>query len=206
MEPAHRFVESSALAMAKKRSFRKIAGSDPMTRTNAPTAMASPRAPCTESEKKALVLHNRVKPRYGQPGELSHEIAESHQACAFMVIGGQFVAERDERRREHRIGQIKKVRSDQEEQKVEPVTVPGGYLPHEREDQSSQNRPDQDIWSAAPPTGFGVIGNVPHDRVTKSVGESRNRQDGTDPRGVHFQPQVKHDGHTAQGSGQKVVA
>ena len=148
--------------------------------------------------EQPVVFHNGVKPGHGHPGELADEVAEAHQAGAFMIIRSQFVTERDEGSGEDGVCDVEDVGADQKNPEVEAFAMTGWNLPHQGKDQSGQDGAGEDVGPASSPTRAGMIGDIAHDGIRQSVGKPGEGHDGPDQGRIHSQTEIEHDRHAAQ--------
>jgi len=150
-------------------------------------------------------VHDPQEPRRDDVGDLADEILRPHQARALVVVGRQFVAQRDPRRDEDGVADVEGHRADQEPHEVEVLAHAARQLPQQGEDHGGQDGADEDVRAAAAPARAGVVRDVAHDRVDDRVDQARQRADPAHQPRVHVQAQVQDDHHAADGGRQQVV-
>jgi hypothetical protein len=124
---------------------------------------------------------------------------------ALIIVGRELIAERDPRRREHRVGQKEDERPDQEIPEIEHLALAFGELPEHGETDRHQNRADENEGSAPPPPRSGVVGNVADDRIGDGVKEARQTAQQTHQHRVHAQSKIEDHHQAAQRARQKIV-
>ena len=122
-----------------------------------------------------------------------------------MIVGGEFVAERNPGRRVYRIGKIKDQRPDQEIPEVIRIALAERQLPEQREDQASGNRASKNIRSPPAVSGPGVVGYVSHQRVGDGVRQPGQGAEQSDQCRTESETEIEDDDHAADSGGQRVV-